>query len=300
MIACDGDGRARTGSLRARRRCRRPHPLRGGPSIATATAARGMASTASRGRSSITAVAPGLAANAFLTCRPMGSTASGDVCSGNTACPTPFAATPAPRWRRMACTDSIASPRGGYSAGSCINASRPRVRQRTAPMHAGIGGSKRRPPRPQPRRPIASRRSSTRWCRRTPTGGRTKPCMTRRRRRAGTSPPVPPSGSLPQDAPARSGPVRGPSRQPRGHRSMAPRAAMPPSGPQPRDHGPRSPGRRVARDFRRDPARSLRRAHPHHPRRAITPERLFTMSPDNVSPTPPLDPSSPQLVSCKL
>jgi len=186
MIACDGDGRARPGRIRARRRFRRPHPLRGGPSIAPATAARGMASTAIRGRSSITAVATGFAANAFLTCRPMGSTASGDVCSGNTACPTPFAATPAPRWRRMACTD------------------------------------------------------------------------------------------------------RGPSRQPRGHRSMAPRAAIPPSGPQPRDQWPPgSPGRHVAPDFRRDPARSLRRAHPHHHRRAITPERLFTMSPDNVSPICP-------------
>ena len=196
MLARDGDGRARTGRLRARRRCRRPHPLRGGPSIATATSAHGMASTASRGRSSITAVAPGCAANAFLTCRPMGSTASGDVCSGTTACPTPFAATPAPRWRRMACTDAIASPRGGDRAGSCLTASRPRVRQRTAPMNAGIGGSKRRPPSPQPRRPIASRRSSTRGCRRTPTGGCTKPCMTRRRRRAGTRPPVrfPPAG----------------------------------------------------------------------------------------------------------
>ncbi len=82
-----------------------------------------------------------------------------------------------------------------------------------------------------------------------------------------------------------SGPFRNPTREHGRHLSLTQRTAVLNPSSQRRDDRTRGgAGRTLECALLRNPARSVRRAHPHHHRRAFAQERLLTMSPDKVSP----------------
>ena len=82
-----------------------------------------------------------------------------------------------------------------------------------------------------------------------------------------------------------SWPLRSPSREHGRHLPPTQRSAVLNPSTQRRDDWSRGGARRrLERDLLRNPAWSLRRAFPYHHRRAISQERLLTMSPDKVSP----------------